>query len=450
MANGTPRRRVRGPQTISGRIAAGMLLATLLVSPVVVLSLFYNSQMNRAIQRTVDVDIELLRTADRITVDFLTARRHEKNFIIFGDSLYLAGSRQALERVVLLCNRGGRIDPALVPVFDSIIAGVRLYSALLDSLSLVPATRPGAAYIEDWNRLRTRHQLLLDLAFAAEDSAQRDSLAVEAAAIERDLELPLRGGPLGRLLTTRMREAEDEVTARTTAIARAVAARVSGSRARVRRLNVWGQRNILFVLAISLGVVAWLIATTPRRILLPLKRIGNALSRAEAGDTDLRIAIRSNDELGQLSRQLNRVFNRLREFDERKTGRILMLERRFRLLAGSITEGVIVVDRVPGIVYANAASEPVLGVQAAEAIGHPVADLPRMEFLREPLENTLAGAVGRQECEILAEMPGSALCIEALRDNTGTVVGALVIVLNPVEPVAVDDADAAEPGPASA
>ncbi len=446
MPNGNGRPAVRGPRTISGRIAVGMLLASLLVSPVVVLSLFYNSLMNRAIQRTVDVDLELLRIADRITIGFLTARRLEKNFVIFDDSLYLSGGREALDRVIQLCNRGQRIDPSLGADFDSIAAQVRRYQALLDTLGTLPAAQPGAAYLEDWSRLRTRHQLLLDQAFAAEDSARRDSLIAAAAAVARDMELPLRGGPAGRLLAARMRTVEDAISARTSAISRLVSDRVAQGRSRVRSLTAWSQRNILTMLVVVAIVLAWLIATTPRRILLPVKRISNALARAEEGDLDFRISVRSNDELGNLARQLNRVFARLREIDERKVSRILLLERRFRQLCASIAEGVIVVDRTPAIIYANAAIEPVLGVRAAEATGHDLASFPQLEFLREPLEHTLAGAVGRQECEILAEMPGSALCIEALRDNTGTVVGALVIIINPAPPVRATEDESADTG----
>jgi nitrogen fixation/metabolism regulation signal transduction histidine kinase len=447
MANGT-NRGARGPTTIRGRITLGMLLATLLVSPVVVLSLFYSGTMSRAIQRTVDVDIELQRTADHIAVSFLTARRHEKNFIIFGDSLYLSGTREALDNVVQLANRGRRIDPGLAGHFDSIIGDVRSYRALLDTLSLLPSTRPGAAYLDDWNRLRTRHQLLLDLAFSARDSARRDSLLAEADVVSRDLEMPLRGGPMGRMFTTRMRAAEDAIVAQTDAITELVATRVRSSRDRVRSLNAWSQRNTLTMLLIAILVLGWLIVTTPRRLLLPIKRIANALNRAEEGDLDFRIAIRSNDELGQLSRQLNRVFARLREFDERKASRIMLLERRFRLLAGSIAEGVLVVDRTPNVIYANAAMEPVLGVKAGEVTGRALADFKSLEFLHEPLENTLAGAAGRQECEVLADIPGAALCIEALRDNTGTVVGALVIVINPSAPRPEPEPEETGPAPA--
>lgn len=434
--------RPRGPRTIAGRITLGMLAATLLVSPVVVLSLFYSGLMNRAIQRTVDVDIELMRTADRITVSFLTARRHEKNYTIFGDSSYLTGGREALDHVAALCRRGRRLDPTLALHFDSIVADIGIYRALLDTLAqLPPQTLSSPAQLEDWNRIRARHQLLLDLAFAAEEPAVRESLAAEAAAVASEIELPLRGGIAGRLLAARMRSVEESIIRRTDTIARIATARVHSSRSRVRQLNAWAQRNIILVLALSTIVLVWLIATTPRRILLPLKRIGNALARAEEGDLDIHVTIRSGDELETLGRQLNRVLARLREFDERKTNRILLLERRFRLLAASIAEGVLVVDRAPNIVFANAALEPLLGVRPADAVGRSLADFPNLQFLREPLENTLAGAVGRQECEIVPELPGSALCIEALRDNTGSVVGALVIVINPMPPLSGDTAE---------
>ncbi|MEO0078306.1 MAG: PAS domain-containing protein, partial [candidate division WOR-3 bacterium] len=114
-----------------------------------------------------------------------------------------------------------------------------------------------------------------------------------------------------------------------------------------------------------------------------------------------------------------------------------------RLLADDLPEGVLVVDRVPKITFANSAIAPLLGRPANEAIGHDISEFPLLQFLREPLERTLAGAASHRECELIPSMPGSAVCIEALRDPSGSVVGALVIVTNPVAP---EPAEAEESG----
>jgi len=411
-----------------------MFVAAALVTPVVLLSLYYIGQMNSTVQRMVTVDIELLRIGDRISLDFLQARRNEKNFLIYEDSAYLTGSREALRRIPQLCRRGAVLDPSLRPLFDTIAARTGVYAALLDSLAQLPAAQPGSAYREDWARLRTRHQLLLDMAETTQDSTRRDSLLAEATRLASELVLPLRGGPLGRIISEHIGTTEDVITSRADSITAHANQRMADNQARVRRLSAWSQRNIITTLLIVLVMLIWLVARMPRRIVLPIKRIASALTRAEQGDLDVRITVDARDELGQLARQLNRAFANLRDFDERKVERLLLLERRFKLLAADITEGVLVFDRKANVVFANAAVDPLLGRPAGESAGHALAEFPLLGSLAEPLERTLAGASSRQECDILPGLPASAVCIEALRDTTGTVQAALVVITNPQAP----------------
>jgi len=138
--------------------------------------------------------------------------------------------------------------------------------------------------------------------------------------------------------------------------------------------------------------------------------------------------------LGELARQLNRTFARLREFDERKADRILRLERRFRLLANDIGEGVLLVDQEPKVLFSNPAIEPLLGTPVQEASGRRVAEIRNLDFLSESLGWVLSGAVGSQTCEIPPELPGSVVCIEALRDRTGRITGALLVITSPAPP----------------
>lgn len=423
-----------GPTSIRGRIALGMFVAAALVTPVVLLSLYYIGQMNSTVQRMVSVDIELLRIGDQVSLNFLQARRNEKNFLIYEDSAYLTGSREALRRIPQLCRRGARLDPALGPLFDTISAQTRVYAALLDSLASLPAEQPGSAYRADWARLRTRHQLLLDMADATLDSARQDSLLTEATQLASELVLPLRGGPLGRIINDHIRTTEDVITSHADSITTHANQRMADNLGRVRRLSAWSQRNIITTLLVVLVIVIWLVARLPRHIVLPIKRIANALTRAEQGDLDVRITVDARDELGQLARQLNRAFANLRDFDERKVERLLLLERRFKLLGADVAEGVLVFDRKPNVIFANAAVEPLLGRPAAESVGHALAEFPLLASLVEPLERTLAGDSSRQECDILPGLPASAVCIEALTDSTGTVQAALVVITNPQTP----------------
>jgi nitrogen fixation/metabolism regulation signal transduction histidine kinase len=433
-----------GPGRIRTRIMLAMLLSSALVAPVIILSLFYISQINHLLDRIVNVDVELIRLADDVTVTFLDTRRSEKNFLLYRDSAYLAAARVGADRVDTICAKGRVLDRDLAAVFDSISADIARYRRQLDTLATLLQPGANVAYPQVLLRLRAEHQRLLDLAEATTDSVRRDSALAAAERLSAERELPVTG-LIGRVLNDQLRSTETHVAFHAAAIGSYAATRTGESRARAQQLSVWGQRNIATVLLLVLVALVWAVIILPRSLVLPLKRIANALGRAERGDLSAHVKVHGRDELDQLARQLNRVFKRLRENDDRKTSYIQLLEHRFRLLAADIAEGVLVFDRTPNLVYANAAVESLLGRPASEARGHALAEFPGLAFLLGPVEDTLSGAGGHQECGILPGLPSSAVCIEALRDSTGSVVGALVIITNPTPPSPAPNEAPAEP-----
>ena len=127
----------RGPGRIQTRIALSMLLSSALVAPVIVLSLFYIGQMNHVLGRVINVALELTRLGDRITLTFLDARRDEKNFLLYRDTVYLANARTGADRVLALCSEGRALDRAVAPACDSIAGDIAVYRMQLDTMAAV-------------------------------------------------------------------------------------------------------------------------------------------------------------------------------------------------------------------------------------------------------------------------------------------------------------------------
>uniref|UniRef100_A0A7C4CB84 HAMP domain-containing protein n=1 Tax=candidate division WOR-3 bacterium TaxID=2052148 RepID=A0A7C4CB84_UNCW3 len=426
------RRPRNGSARIQTRIALGMIASALLVVPLVLVAMFYTGRMAQTASQMAESDVELLRIGHAVTFHFLEARRAERNYLIYDDTAYLTAVRASLQSCLIAARRSRTLDTLLSARADSLVAQLDAYRGLLDSLRRIPALRPDPARLRELEALRARHRLALRQ--AADDSSGRDSLLALAAGLAQQLETAEIVGYAGLALSERIRSTGDAITSLASRITARANQRLAEHEARVRRLSAWSQRNIITVLIIMVGLVVWLVIRLPRTIVLPVKRIANALARAETGDLDVRITPRDKDELGQLAVQLNRVFARLREIDERKTGYIQQLERRFRALANDIGEGVLVFNREASLTYANAASVPLLGMSVAEALGRKVAELPGLAPLREQLENVLAGAASRQECDIFPGLSADAVCLETLRDETGTVTGALAVILNPRSP----------------
>ncbi|MFO7675392.1 MAG: HAMP domain-containing protein [bacterium] len=433
-----PRRLGVRSASLRGRMVLAMLASAALVLPVVLISLFYIRRMNDAVTRIVREDVELIHVGDNISLGFARARRDESNFLLYRDSSYLDQSRAAVAHVVELAGRGRALVPAAAADLDAIVLLVARYQALSDTLLRIPARAGGIT--PDLARLRREHAALLGRAAAAPEGARRDSLLEEAGRLADGLTI---AAPGGRALDDSLRAIQQEIVARSESVVARALQRVESHRREARRMATWGQRNIITALLLTVIALVWLLIILPRQAVFPIKRMMNALRRAESGDLAVRVKLATGDELGQLARQLNRTLARLEEFDSGKVERILQLERRFRLLINDIAEGVLVVDRASSILAANPAMEELLGRPASEVRGRRVRACEPLGFMFEPLERVLAGSTGHQECDVLPGLPGSAVCIEALRNRGGDVVGALIVISNPRRPEVPDDTPSA-------
>lgn len=417
-----------------------MITSALLVVPLVLLAMFYTSQMNRHADQMATADVELLRAGYAVTFHFQEARRAERNYVTYRDSTYLDAVRIYLVCSRTAARRAREIDTLLTPHCESLLANLALYQRLADSLKTVPLSQsPPLSRREELRELRLQHQLLLEQAEG--DPLMRDSLLKQASALAQELETAGLVGIVSSPLLERIHNVGSAITWLAARITARANQRLSEHQGHIRRLSMWNQRNILTVLLILIGLLGWLVIRLPRTIILPVKRIANALTRAETGDLDIHISPPVRDELGQLALQLNRVFARLREIEARRTDHILHLERRFRILANDINEGVLVIDRSLTVIYANPALQSLLGINPATASGQPLTEFTNLAPLRPAVEQTLSGTSASRECVVLPGFAHSAVCIEALRGQDGLVTAALVIITNPSPAPAPEPAD---------
>ncbi len=411
--------------SIRTRMTLGMVTTAAILIPVVLIAALYIQGMNEAVNRITNQDIELLHTSDRISLAFLDARRSEKSYLLLHDSSHKAEGRNHLERIRELCHRGMEIAPEISSRFDIILKAVDAYALLSESLFQTADRKKRTLSQRTAIQYAPPHTLNQEQSTYTSEYPEANMEQASTFINER----------ISQTLIDSIQSLQNLLTVQTDSIVLFAREQIRQHQKRAQQLAAWGQRNIITALLVVLVILVWLLVTLPRRAVLPIKRITNAVRRLEEGDSNVQITLDSRDELSELARHLNTALARIREFDECKKNRISILERQFRLLAQDISEGVLIVDKVPNVVMANAAIEPLLGCSAADAIGRRLRSFPNLKFLYEPLQNVLAGVTGTQTCDIPAELPGSAVCIEAIRDGTGTIIGALIVVTNPTSPV---------------
>jgi signal transduction histidine kinase len=165
---------------------------------------------------------------------------------------------------------------------------------------------------------------------------------------------------------------------------------------------------VFSIIALGLSVIAtaWLIKV----VIKPAEELTETVKKIGKGKLDLKIDVLSNDEIGQLSREFNKMTERLRQFDQMNIDRILAEKRKSEAIVESISDGLIVTDAQMRVIHVNGVVANLFSL-GANVEGQPAASLVRDEriigLIREatpsgggPLEkreNVLLFQVGGRE-----------------------------------------------------
>ncbi len=138
----------------------------------------------------------------------------------------------------------------------------------------------------------------------------------------------------------------------------------------------------LLATAMLLAVLLWMVY---REIIDPLKRTNKAAGLMSRGNLEYKFHINSDDELGQLSVNLNALAGRLKD--------TLIQLRDVRSLEQAIlyniTDGVIAVDGDGEVLFVNPVTEKILGVSQTSAVGKKIVEIIRSYEVERIIEAAL-------------------------------------------------------------
>jgi PAS domain S-box-containing protein len=132
---------------------------------------------------------------------------------------------------------------------------------------------------------------------------------------------------------------------------------------------------IIAILFASFLATALSIATMIRftkRIIEPAERLTETVHKIGRGRLDLKLDINTNDEVGELSREFNKMTERLRKFEELNIEKILSEKKKSETIVESISDAIIVCDSDLNIQLMNHSAEQLLNVNEHEVLGKPL------------------------------------------------------------------------------
>lgn len=151
------------------------------------------------------------------------------------------------------------------------------------------------------------------------------------------------------------------------------------------------QRRILLYVTIAGSVLAILFGIfSTGAIVKPIKRLTQITQSIAAGENSSRVEVKSDNELGQLSRNFNLMTDRVQE----QIDRISLENQRLETILNNMSEGVLMVNGASEITYANPAAIVMLSLPEIY-LGRALIEInriPELQALLREAEQTEAAA----------------------------------------------------------
>ncbi len=127
------------------------------------------------------------------------------------------------------------------------------------------------------------------------------------------------------------------------------------------------------------------------RFLRPLSQLTGSISRVDEGSMDQHIEIKSNDEIGTLAREFNKMTARLNQYEQSSTGMLINEKNKSLAIVKSISDPLIVTDGELKITLINHACEKYFGIREEDVAGRHVKDALNNKKLYEIISRLVKG-----------------------------------------------------------
>jgi len=187
---------------------------------------------------------------------------------------------------------------------------------------------------------------------------------------------------------------------------------------------------VISVVILSLSILAT--AYIIKVFIIPTEALTQRVKQIGGGRLDLKIDVHSDDEIGQLSREFNKMTERLKQYEQMNIEQILSEKRKSETIVASISDGLIMTDAELKILHVNKVVEDLFGIPPESASGRPVQDVIGDERIARLI--TAAGAEGGQPYpqDMAYERAGKRLFfrprVSRIYDHDGHLYGVLTLL----------------------
>lgn len=112
----------------------------------------------------------------------------------------------------------------------------------------------------------------------------------------------------------------------------------------------------------------------PGKIALPFKKIKDAIRELQECNFDVSIYYSQDDEIGEIATEMNKMIHSFKVFEELRTDRINVENRKFDVLANMVKRPVLLANAQGKLIYLNNQLYSLLQVQSEDVIGKLISE----------------------------------------------------------------------------
>ena len=198
--------------------------------------------------------------------------------------------------------------------------------------------------------------------------------------------------------------------------------------------QLWFYRTLL-IAGVLVVAGLWLAFFLANRIVEPLRQLTATTAKMAGGDLNARVVVTSNDEVGVLAAEFNRMAERIRQLRSSDMGQLLIAQQTTEATIDSLYDPVIVTDGEGSVTKLNPAAEEIFGSEK-ENTGKHVGEVARDERIAGAVAEALLSqrpVAGEGMSSVLPlAVDGSQrafrLRTTPMRDNDNHLLGAVTLL----------------------
>ncbi len=134
------------------------------------------------------------------------------------------------------------------------------------------------------------------------------------------------------------------------------------------------RRNMLITLIITFLGTIILSLVVPGKIAMPFKKINDAIRELQEVNFDVSIYYEGDDEIGELAKELNKMINNMKRFEQLRQDRISVEHRKFDTLANMIKKNIMIANAKGELTYMNNPMYALLEMSSDDVMGKAITE----------------------------------------------------------------------------